>query len=402
LTVSAGRDKADDMHTWLRTCRDRQPVSYDERTGMWNVFRYQDVHEALTDTATFSSDFSAFVPQREELAIILAGNFARMDPPRHQQLRGLVSQAFTRRFVAELTPHIERRTAALLDAVRGRGTFDLVGDFAHPLPLGVITELLGVPAENEALFGEFSEAVLLNNGIESFLDDQAVTDARPVLREMSEYLRDHIRRHRASPGDSLIDRLIAAEIDGEVLADEEIIGFAVLMLVAGHVTTAAMLGNTVLCLHENPGAVQELRADPDLLPGVIEEAMRYRPAFTWGARVTTRDVRLSGCEVPAKSMVAVWLASANRDETVFDSPDVFDPRRSPNVHLTLGKGIHFCLGAQLARLEMRIALRQLLDRYAEIAVLTDQVTLHTPESIQAARCIPVQVTAAGLTTGQPR
>jgi cytochrome P450 len=392
MTVTGSPDKAVELLAWLRMKRESEPVSHDPETGMYHVFRYADVLETLTNHPVFSSDVSEFLPAREELAVVLSGNFVRMDPPCHQQLRGLVSHAFTPRAVAGLAPMIESITARLLDAA-GQDRFDLIADLAHPLPLLILGDVLGLLGDNTDLLARFSHAVVFDDGIAGFLDEEVVDGAAPVLGEMRDYLLEQIQRSRKKPGSKVLDGLVRAEIDGKKLTDAEIIGLINLVLTAGHVTTTAALGNALLCLDEHPEVMTELRADPGLLPGAFEETLRTRPPFRWGTRITRRDVHLGGREIPAGSMLAIWLASANHDEARFTAPDAFDIRRSPNPHLSLGQGIHFCLGAPLARLEAQIVLRQLLDRFAEIHVVTDEVEYYAPESVQATRVLPLKVTA---------
>src|SRR5262249_21708862 len=216
-----------------------------------------------------------------------------------------------------------------------------------------------------------------------------------TIREMNGYLLAHIRQRRARRADDLTSELVGVEVDGERLDDQEIVGFVGLLLLAGHITTTALLGNAVLTLDEHPGAAAELRADPTRLPGAIEEVLRYRSPFPRLARRAARDVELGGQAIAANEIVILWLASANRDPAKFPEPDRFDVRRTPNPHLAFGHGIHFCLGAPLARLEARIALGILLERYREIAVARDEaVELYNPWTMISAKRLPVQVRAA--------
>ena len=197
---------------------------------------------------------------------------------------------------------------------------------------------------------------------------QAVAAVAPTMREMNAYFLDYIRSRRADPGSDLTSRLVQAEVDGERLADEEIIGFVGLLLLAGHITTTATLGNSVVCFDEHPDAVAEIRADPTLLPAAIEEVLRLRTPFPRVGRLTRLDTEVGGVPIPAGQILLPWLAAANRDERVFADPDRFDIHRVPNPHLTFGHGIHFCLGAPLARLEARVVLRMLLERFRDIEV----------------------------------
>jgi cytochrome P450 len=344
--------------------RDNEPVWQDPDTGMWHVFRYQDVATVLNEHETFSSDFSRLVPDRAELA---EGNILAMDPPRHHRLRRLVSRAFTPRAIAELEGRIAELTAELLDQTGGQGHLELVSDLAYPLPVIVIAELLGVPAEDRALFKTWAD-VLLSRENSNPTDQETLDQAAQDLGRFHDYLRDHVARRQRQPREDLLGNLVTAEIDGERLDEQEIVGFATVLLLAGHITTTVLLGNTVRCLDEYPDVQLTLRTNPDIIPAAIEEVLRFRSPFAAAGRVTATSVELSGRTIPADQFVTAMLASANRDERQFNDPYTFVLDRSPNPHLGFGKGIHFCIGAPLARLESKIALEILLRRYADLRV----------------------------------
>jgi cytochrome P450 len=215
------------------------------------------------------------------------------------------------------------------------------------------------------------------------------------MRDMNTYFLDHIRSRRLHPSDDLTSRLVQAEVDGERLAYEEIVGFVGLLLIAGHITTTATLGNSVVSFQENPDAAAEVRADPPLLPLAIEEVLRLRTPFPRLARFTTTDAEVAGTRIPAGQVVMPWLAAANRDGRVFADPDRFDVHRRPNPHLTFGHGVHFCLGAPLARLEARVALRLLLERYRDIHLAADEPVEHrNPWTMVAVTRLPLEVRPA--------
>ncbi|MEV8546646.1 cytochrome P450 [Streptomyces sp. NPDC051572] len=374
--------------------RREEPVSHDPRSGRWQVFRYADGLRVMQEAETFSNDMSEFMPSVEELVAFQKGNFQNMDMPRHRELRGLVSQAFTPRFVESLEPRIGEVTRRLLDAAEERGdTIDIVSDLAHPLPVTVIAEVMGLPREDHGLFRKWAYALLVDNGVDAIRSEEGVTAMAPSIREMNDYLGSHVRRHRARSGDGLIHDLIRAEADGRRLDDQEIVGFLGLMLIAGFLTTSALLGNAVLCLDEHPKDTAELRKDPGLLPSAIEEVLRYRSPLIWLDRRAARDTRLSGHTVPEGALVSVALVSTARDPEAFPDPDTFDIARRPNRHLSFGKGAHVCLGAPLARLEARVALTELLTRYPDFAVSTTQPPqFHDPEGLQAPSRLPLRVT----------
>jgi cytochrome P450 len=303
--------------------------------------------------------------------------------------------------VSGLAPRITELTTELLDGLGGAARFDLVDRLAYPLPVIVIAELLGIPVDDRPIFRQWAELLFSQNQqtSEIRLDEaelRALFDAvAPTMREMNAYLLAHIQQRRAHPGNDLISELVVAEVDGERLDDEEIVGFVGLLLIAGHVTTTALLGNAVITLDEHPDAAAELCADPSLLPSAIEEVLRYRSPFPRLARRAARDVELDGRTIAAHHVVILWVASANRDAAQFSDPDRFDIHRSPNPHLAFGHGIHFCLGAPLARLEAKIALGILLERYRSIAVARDApAEFHNPWTIISAKRLPVDVRAA--------
>jgi cytochrome P450 len=309
----------------------------------------------------------------------------------------LVSQAFTPKVVAGLEPRIAELTNRLLDRAGDR--FDLIDALAYPLPVIVIAELLGIPTSDQGLFRTWAD-VLLGQEIDpdqslEQVGERAVAAVAPTMREMNAYFLDHIRRRRVAPGGDLTSKLVQAEVDGERLSDEEIIGFVGLLLIAGHITTTATLGNSIVVFQDNQDSVAEVRADPTLLPAAIEEVLRVRTPFPRLARLTKTETEVGGVRVPAGQIVVPWLAAANRDERVFTQPRRFNIHRKPNPHLTFGHGIHFCLGAPLARLEARVALRLLLDRYRDIEVAGDEPVEHrNPWAMVAVTRLPLRVRPA--------
>ncbi|ORT47965.1 cytochrome P450, partial [Frankia sp. KB5] len=357
-------DQAADAATvlaWFRRMRESEPVSHDEEAGVWHVFRHRDVERILAEPGTFSSDFSSFMPSQEDVDRFLKGNLLRKDPPQHRKLRTLVSKAFTPGVVARLAPRVEIITDELLDAMAGAEQIELISDLAYLLPVTVIAELLGIPRDDRPMFGRWADSLVAPESQTSFIPNEDRTKSMAiVMREMNAYCLEYIRHRRARPSDDLASRLVAAEVDGQRLDDEEIIGFVGLLLLAGHITTTALLSNVVLCLDEYPEAAAALRADTGGLPGALEEVLRFRAPLAPSMRRTTADVQIGEHTIPAGKIVLAWLASANRDERQFSEPDRFDIRRTPNAHLSFGHGIHFCLGAPLARLEVRIAVEKML------------------------------------------
>ena len=336
------------------------PVSHLAPFDLWMVFDYDGVRRALADHDAFSSDLS-HVPGQ--------GNpghwFIFYDPPRHTKLRAIISKAFTPRVAAGLEPRIRELSRELLDPLAGRGEADLATEFAVPLPMRVIAEMLGVPAADWPRYKRWSDTIL--KIANTFTKDEeaarTVADYRAASAEMRAVLPEWVARRRAERRDDLLTRLVEAEVDGERLTPEEVLGFVQLLLVGGQETTANLINNAVLCLIEHPDQLARLRADPGLLPSAIEEVLRFRSPLQWMPRATRRDVELHGRVIPAGKLVLPLIGSANRDPAQFADAGRFDITRDPNPHLAFGHGVHACLGAPLARLEARVALADFLGRF---------------------------------------
>lgn len=387
----AGQSQDDfpSLLAWLDHNRAENPVLADAFPGLWHVFRYADVERILADTETFSSDMSAVIPSHPDTAWMAKGNVVGIDPPWHRRLKSLVSKAFTPRLVAGLEPRITELTAELLDQVAGRDEFDLVEALTHPLPVFVIAELLGIPVSDRPLFEKWALAFIsANGGGESALpSEENVLAFVETAKEMRAYMLEHVQQRRKASRDDLIGQLVDARTEDGALDDDEIIGFAGTLLMAGHITTTAVLGSTVLCLDENPAAFDEVRRDRSLVPAAVEEAIRLRPAFSRLVRMTKAESEIAGQVVPAGQVLTMWTVSANRDPERFERPDAFDLHRDQTRHLGFGQGLHFCMGAPLARLEGRVALNLLLDRFPGLAVskAPDAVAHHHPKNVVGPR-----------------
>lgn len=343
------------------------PVFYVPPMDLWMIFDYGGVKRALHDHDAFSSTLE------------LAGRasppwFIFFDPPPHTKLRGLVLRAFTPRVVAGLEPRVRELSRQLLAPAIERGEIDLAEDFAVPLPTMVIADMLGIPASDRERFTRWAEAILdlsyeIVGGAEAA---RAAVAYRQTTAEMSDYLADLLAQRRAAPTDDLLTRLADAELDGERLCHEDILGFFQLLLIAGTETTTNLIDNAMLCFLDHPDQLTRLRAQPDLLPSAIEEVLRYRSPVQAIFRTTRRDVELGGQLIPAGKLVLPMIGAANRDPVCFADPGRFDIARDPNPHVAFGHGVHFCLGAALSRLEARVALTELLARANDIERATDQ------------------------------
>ena len=340
--------------------RKNTPVLYDSRSGLWMIFDYDGVKRALTDHEAFSSkngpDWLIFT-----------------DPPRHTKLRALISQAFTPRSVTNLEPYIRELSRELLDPAIGRGEMDLATDFSIPLPIIVIAEMLGIPAADRRQFREWNDVLLRMSYVVAGEPAEGVVEQFvAATREMGAYIARLMEERRASPRDDLLTRLVHAEVDGERLTHEEILGFFQLLLLAGSETSTNLINNAILCFLENPGPLARLRAEPNLLPLAIEEVLRYRSPVQWMYRVARRDIQLHDQIIPAGKLILAWIGSANHDSRYFPDPERFEITRDPNPHLAFGHGFHFCLGAPLSRLEGRIAINDLLHKLRDFELASDQ------------------------------
>ncbi len=338
-----------DPFPWYKLMRESAPVYRDPRRGNWSVFSYNDVQRVLSEHSVFSSQFN-------ESGQPLDASMISIDPPRHRQMRSLVTLAFTPRTIARLEPRISEIVNELLDGVTTRGQMDVINDLSYPLPVIVIAELLGIPLEDRERFKLWSDQFV----------GAAPSSGNDPQEEMSDYFKWVIEQRRKEPEDDLISALLAAQIDGKHLTEQELLGFCVLLLVAGNETTMHLIGNAIWCFDDHPAAWAELRANPTLLPDAIEEVLRYRSPVKLMFRITAQDTRIGDKDIPAGTGVTAWIGSADRDEAQFPNAETFDIHRTPNRHLAFGHGIHFCLGAPLARLESKIALGIMLKRFSNI------------------------------------
>src|SRR5579863_6569600 len=329
------------------------------------VGRYADASAILRDHERFSSvpPPSPFLAER----VAVFGDAPRVvfsDPPVHTRLRRLVSRAFTPKRIRELEPRIREFTALLLDRAAARGEFEVMADLANPLPVMVIAEMLGVPPDHYERFKRWSDAVIESDNTPpgAPLPDY-IKEAFTALRA---YFVDEIESRRRNPGSDLVSVLVAAHEEAEALTEQELIAFVLILLLAGNETTTNLIGNGMLALGRNPDQMARLKTDPALIPGAIEEMLRYDCPVQSTARYPKVDVEVGGTLLKANTVTFVMVAAANRDPAQFPHPDTFDIARDPNVHLAFGEGIHYCLGAPLARMEGAIAINAALARFPHL------------------------------------
>lgn len=349
--------------TWLRA---NDPVHWHAPTpstpdgeGFWVVSRHADVLAVLRDPATFSSDRGGGLRERGGTGMKderSAGTMLNMtDDPQHQRLRSLVNRGFTPKAVAELEDELRRRTRRLLDAV-GDEPFDAVHGFARELPAQAICIVLGVPEADRPDLLDWLDA-----GIEASSASIVSADATARIRD---YAAGLIAEKRANPDGGIMSTIVHARLDdGSRLSDRELTAFFALLFPAGAETTRSAIAGGILAFVERPEQYARLRGDPELVPTAVEEIVRWTTPSVYKRRTASRDVELAGRSIAAGDKVTIWEMSANRDERVFDEPFRFDVGRRPNPHVGFGFGVHFCLGASLARLEMRIALEELTERF---------------------------------------
>ncbi|HEX6359321.1 cytochrome P450 [Actinophytocola sp.] len=356
-----------EQHVWMRGELPPAKVRFDEDTRIHHVYGYDDAQKIMLDPATFSSNSQRLMPSKFKFATELTdGNMVRLDPPEHTQLRKIVNRGFTPRMVADLEPRVAALTHELLDEAGDGDRMDLVESLAYPLPVIVIAEMLGVPGSDRVWFKQLMTKHL--NSDKDALEDVAAAMEQRVadIKQLRAYLLEHTTDRRRSPRDDMLTALVQAEVDGERLTDAQVVNFANLMLIAGHVTTASMLANTVLALDINPVQAKRILDDRTLLPGALEESLRMYPPFQRIIRATMVDTEVSGHAIPRDRLVSVWIGAANREERIFPNPHEFDPNRDINLHLSWGLGVHFCLGTSVSRLEGRVALNILYDRYPDL------------------------------------
>jgi cytochrome P450 len=343
----------DDPYPTWAALRDHVPVYRNDRYDFWALSRFHDVEAASKDVVTFSSA-KGTVLERMGGDLASSGMMIFLDPPEHSRLRTMVSRALTPRRVAELEVRVRTICAELLDPWIGASSFDYVQDVGAQLPSRVISSLMGVPPEDQEEQRRHVEGMFhIEPGV-GMANDTAAASAMALVS----YLHDLVKSRRSDPTDDLASALVSSDLD-----DEECTRFALLLYTAGTETVSKLLGNAAVLLAGHPEQRADMAARPEIIPNAVEEVLRYEPPSPVNGRWTTRDVVLHGTTIPAGSKVLLLTGSAGRDERAFDDPDRFDVNRQMQHHLTFGYGIHFCLGAALARLEGRVALEETLRRF---------------------------------------
>ena len=379
-----------------RELRSRDPVHFSRLARGWILSRYEDVALVLRDprfsverSRAFSGPEGSEPPDGFGIFFeTLSRSILFEDPPDHTRLRSLVSKAFTPRAVEALRSRIQELVDGLLDCAAERGRMDVVPDLAIPLPVLVIAEMLGVPPEDRGLFKRWSGDVAA--GLEPVFDRAVMVRADQTTREIIEYFRAVIRRRRLNPGEDLVSRLVAAEEAGDRLDEAEMLAFCLLLLVAGNETTTNLIGNGLLALMRHPDQLRRLEQDPGLAESAVEELLRFDSPVQLTGRVALEDLEIGGKRIARNEFVIPLTGAANHDPAQFSNPERLDIGRQENRHLAFGLGIHFCLGAPLARAEGQIVFRTLAERMPKI-MLNGPPRWRRTMTLRGLQSLPVKV-----------
>lgn len=386
----------------LATMRSEAPVFWSEKGQYFILTRYADVHEVVADRGfekgaikfAANADFIAkLIPSGSEMISYRTSSMLLQNPPDHTRLRGLVNKAFTPKMVADLKPRIETITNELIEAILAKSKttkqFDLIADFAFPLPAIVIAEMLGVPPADRDKFKEWSHTVTIAIDPNPHPNLFNLVKVTAAYKELVKYFKGLIEQRRKEKRDDLISALVSAEEEGSRLSETELLANCVLLLIAGHETTSNLIGNGSLALLRNPDQLELLKGNLDLLPTAIDEFLRYDCPVQMVRRVASENMEVRGVKIPAGKAVVPLIGAANRDPEVFDNPDKLDITRQDNKHIAFGHGIHHCLGWSLAKTEGQTAIGALLKAFPDLQMKTDKVEVKQPFSLRGVKQLQV-------------
>ena len=390
LASTWGRGVPHDQFDRLRA---EAPVAWHpepDDTGFWAVTKHEDVVAVSRDSATYSAELGGvFIPTQDELALAsLRLTILMMDPPKHHRYRRLVSRGFTPRMISKLVDEIDRRAERVVDEVCEKGEVEFVEEIAAQVPVQMICEMIGLEKENWPRMFELSNQLIGSR------DDPDYQGEDPQIASMEVYaLCDEVAAdRRRNPRDDLMTALVEAEVDGERLSDAELNLFFITLIVAGNETTRNLINHSLLAIIDHPAAAQELRDNPELWDSATEEMLRWGSSIHNFRRTATRDTELRGVPIKEGDKVVVYYASANRDEDVFENNHTFDIARNPNEHVTFGGGgEHYCLGASLARAEIKATMRQVVERLPDIELAGPVKRLHS-DFVNGIKTMPVRFT----------
>lgn len=386
------RRHKEDPYPFYARMRAEEPVkrvTLPDGRAAFLVARYDDVAAVLRDERFVKDKRNAVKSKQPWMPAMfrpLMENMLDLDPPNHTRLRALVHKAFTPRLVEQMRPRVEALADGILDGLHGRAGFDLIRDYALPIPTAIITDMLGVPDRDRRRFHRWTRAIVSANP-----SGPGMLLVAPHVWAFLRFIRRLIRAKRSSPGDDLLSALVRAEEVGDQLSENELVAMAFLLLVAGHETTVNLIGNGVLALLEHPEQLERLRSDPAIIKPAVEELLRYAsPLETATERYASEEVVVAGTTIPAGVVVLAAIASANRDGMQFPEPDTLILHREPNRHLSFGLGLHFCLGASLARMEGQVAINSLLRR-AEFRAAFGRVRWRRGLVLRGVESLPLEV-----------
>ncbi|HEV8457259.1 MAG TPA: cytochrome P450 [Methylomirabilota bacterium] len=381
-----------DPYPFYHRLREADPV-HQSPLGFWVLTRYDDCVMVLRDPRFGRAGFEGLLESVYGNTVEqgrLPTSMLFRDPPDHTRLRGLVSRAFTPRVVEGLRPRIQQIVDGLLDRVQGAGRMEVISDLAYPLPVTVISEMLGVPEEDRERIKQWSADIARSlDAIGLPTDPEIVDRGRTGRRAIGDYFRSLLPDRKKRPRGDLLSLLIEAEEQGDKLSEGELLATCVLLYIAGHETTVNLIGNGLLALLRHPKELERLRDAPALVQSAVEELLRYDGPVQRTARITNADVELGEHKIPKGSMVVPVIGAANRDPAHFPDPDRLDVSRPDNRHIAFGFGIHFCLGAPLARLEGQITLGTLLHRLPQLALSTERPEWRESQVLRGLKALPV-------------
>jgi cytochrome P450 len=387
----------------FKRLRDEEPIHWSPNLRGWVLTRYEDVREVLVGDDMTSDRMSPFFnrvsgEERNKIRDLIhyLGKWAVFrDPPEHTHLRNLMNQPFTPRIVEKMRVSIEGLVAGMIDGVAETGKMDVISDLAYPLPATVMMDLLGVPRSELDLIKHWSDDIALFIGSAQSAEDK-YAKAQAATHDMAEYFRSMIEERKKSPKDDLTTGMLEARERGEMLSEDELIGNCILLLFAGHETTTNLMGNGMLALMRNRDQLDLLNDQPQLVSSAVEELLRYDGPSGSQVRIVARELEMNGKILNEGDRIFAFVNAGNRDERRFTNPDTLNIARKRNRHLTFGQGIHFCLGAPLARLESQIAIREMSKRLKDVHLAIPETDLQFIDSVvlRGVKSLPVEFEAA--------
>ena len=386
---------AQDPYPTYATLREKDPVHRSRLMNAWLFSRHGDIDMILRDHQRFGNDpRKGTLNRRQRKSLPADEDFTMLflDPPDHKRLRALVNKAFTPKAVNALEPHIRSLLQGLLDDIDDPAGFDLMQAVAQPLPVIVIAEMLGVPPEDRSRFKVWSNQRA--RVLEPMIDAREREVAEAANRSLNDYFMPIIKERRQAPKDDIVSALAQAEEEGDRLTEREMLNMLRLLLIAGNETTTNLIGNGVLALLRHPDQLQRLRDDPSLIPSAVDELLRFDSPVQTDFRRVLEDCEVNGFPLKRRDNIVVLLGAANRDPDVFDRPDDLDVGRGDRSHLSFGRGIHHCLGAPLARLEGRIVLEMLLERFSQISLRSEQPRFRNSIVLRGLEALPLRCVEA--------